>query len=140
MTRETKPSSPRKRPARSPSKKPERPPNKLYFERLLLDRDVSQRKLAKYMDLDQSSLVRAFQGKRQFQIHEVVQMTHILRVPLEDILRNLHIGLPLMQSHKGCDELRRENAQLRARLERCRKLGSMLERAVLAEEEEEVNR
>lgn len=63
--------------------------NRQFFKHLLQDRQLSQRQLAKLMDLDQSSLVRSFQGKRAFQTSEVTQLARILHVPLEEILKNL---------------------------------------------------
>lgn len=75
--------------------------NRQYFNRLLRDRQLSQRRLAKLMEIDQSSLVRAFQGKRKFQTRETTKMARILNVPLEDILTNLDIEVPLMRLQKG---------------------------------------
>src|SRR5690606_6298333 len=75
--------------------------NKSYFTQLLQDRDLSQRGLAKLMHLDQSSLVRAFQGKRKFKTQETAQLARILNVPLEEVLRNLDVEVPMMRLAKG---------------------------------------
>src|SRR5690606_20258949 len=75
--------------------------NKRYFQQLLQDRDLSQRGLAKLMHLDQSSLVRAFQGKRKFKTQETAQLARILNVPLEEVLRNLDVEVPMMRLAKG---------------------------------------
>ena len=75
--------------------------NKRYFTQLLRDRDLSQRGLARLMHLDQSSLVRAFQGKRKFTTQETAQLARILSVPLDEVLRNLGVDVPMMSLAKG---------------------------------------
>jgi transcriptional regulator with XRE-family HTH domain len=75
--------------------------NKQYFRNLLRDRQLSQRQLAKLLEMDQSALVRAFQGKRAFQTSEAAKMSRLLNVPLDDILRNLDVDVPMMREHKG---------------------------------------
>lgn len=72
--------------------------NEQYFKRLLREHKISQRKLAKLMDLDQASLTRSFKGKRTFQAREVTDLARIFNVPLEDVLRNVDIVVPLMRT------------------------------------------
>lgn len=89
--------------------------NRQYFKQLLEDRDMSQRTLAKHMDMDQSSLVRAFQGKRAFKLRETEQMAHILNVPHRDILANLGVGKE-PDSRLAWAEVLAKNAYMRSAL------------------------
>jgi len=75
--------------------------NRRYFQHLLQDQELSQRKLAKLMDMDQSSLVRAFQGSRAFTTHETAKLARILNVPLEDVLANLDVDVTPPVRPKG---------------------------------------
>lgn len=72
--------------------------NKRYFTQVIRDRDLSQRRLAKLMDIDQASLVRAFQGKRRFKTEETAKLATVLSIPLEEVLRNLDVEVPLVQT------------------------------------------
>lgn len=74
--------------------------NKRFFTQLLRDRNLSQRELAKRMDLDQSSIVRALQGKRKFTNSETASLARILEIPMEDVLRNLDVDVPVMRAHQ----------------------------------------
>jgi len=53
------------------------------------------------MDMDQSSLVRAFQGARAFTTHETAKLARILNVPLEDVLSNLDVDVTPPVRPKG---------------------------------------
>ncbi len=85
----------------APRKPASRGPNKQYFRNLLLDRQLSQRQLAKLMGLDQSSVVRGFQGARKFTTHEVAKLAQLLQVPLEEVLSNLDVEVPHVRSKGG---------------------------------------
>jgi len=76
--------------------------NKRFFTQLLRDRSLSQRALAKRMDLDQASIVRALQGKRKFTNSETATLARILEVPMEEVLKNLDVDVPVMRAqHRG---------------------------------------
>lgn len=75
--------------------------NPQYFKHLLQDRKISTRKLANLLDMHQASLIRAFQGKIPLKANQTAKMSALLNVPLEDILHNLAIEVPVMRPNKG---------------------------------------
>lgn len=75
--------------------------NKQYFSHLMQDREMSQRQLARKMNIDQSSLVRAFSGERAFKTAETVQLARLLSVSWEDVLKNLDIEVPQSAAKGG---------------------------------------
>lgn len=75
--------------------------NPRYFKHILQDRKISTRKLAKLLDMHQASLIRAFQGKIPLKANQAATMSALLNVPLEDILHNLAIEVPVMRPKGG---------------------------------------
>lgn len=67
--------------------------NTRWFKEVLRERQMSQAKLADEMDLDPSAISLAFRGERDIRADEAAEMARILRVPLEDVLRNAGIQL-----------------------------------------------
>lgn len=75
--------------------------NKRFFTQVIRDRDLSQRRVAKLMNIDQASLVRAFQGKRRFKTEETAKLARVLSIPLEEVLRNLDVDVSLMHARRN---------------------------------------
>lgn len=65
--------------------------NTKWFKERLSERGVSQRKLAKMMDLDASAVTHMFHGRRNMRLEEAQHLADIMRVPVEEVLR--HAGL-----------------------------------------------
>ena len=63
--------------------------NKLYFVERLRDLSISQRQLAKRLDLDPASVSYLLSGKRQLKAVEVKPLADILQVSPTDVLDNL---------------------------------------------------
>ncbi len=63
--------------------------NKPYFVERLKDLSISQRQLAKRLDLDPASVSYLLSGKRQLKAVEVKPLADILRVSPTDVLDNL---------------------------------------------------
>lgn len=66
-------------------------PDVQWFRSRLKDRNVSQRGLAKIMEVDAAALSRLFQGRRELRLHEAEQIAEVLAVPVREVLE--HMGL-----------------------------------------------
>lgn len=64
----------------------------LWFKNLLADRDLSQRQLAKRLQLDPAAVSLLLRGKRKILLEEIERLAQVLDVPLIDVLQ--HAGLP----------------------------------------------
>jgi len=63
-----------------------------YFQGRIEDRGLSQRKLARLMGLDPSSVSLMLNGKRKMSMPEAASLSTLLGIPLEDVIFNA--GLP----------------------------------------------
>lgn len=63
-------------------------PNYKWFKDALSDRRLSQRELAKRLDMDPGGLNRRLKGKSRLQIADAEKLAIILEVPVADVLRN----------------------------------------------------
>lgn len=62
-----------------------------WFQDLLTDRRLSQRRLAREIGIDPSAVSLMFRGKRRMQMAEAAQVSRLLGVPLDDVIR--HAGI-----------------------------------------------
>jgi len=62
-----------------------------WFQDLLTDRRLSQRRLAREIGIDPSAVSLMFRGKRRMQMAEAAQVARLLGVPLDDVIR--HAGI-----------------------------------------------
>ena len=65
-----------------------------YFKGLLVDKQLSQRRLAGMMHLDPSAVHYMFRGGRAIKLDEAVELAKILEVPLDEVLQNAGIDVP----------------------------------------------
>ena len=65
-----------------------------YFRGLLVDRQLSQRRLAGMMHLDPSAVNYMLRGIRAIKLDEAVELAKILEVPLDEVLQNAGIDVP----------------------------------------------
>lgn len=72
--------------------------DKKWFLQRLADRQLSQRKLARLMDVDASAITHVLNGKRRLQLTEAQRLARFLGVNTEDVLS--HAGLKL-KAHKA---------------------------------------
>lgn len=68
-----------------------------WFRDKLADKQLSQRKLAKYLGLDSSAISLTFRGKRDMKLTEAAHIAQLLSVPVDEVL--YHAGV--MQHSKG---------------------------------------
>lgn len=68
--------------------------NKRWFDGQLAAREISQRKLAKMMDMDPSALSLMLSGKRKMTAAEASDVARLLGVSVEEVLRHAGIGVP----------------------------------------------
>lgn len=68
--------------------------NTRWFQDTLADRQLSQRKLAKMMNLDPSAVSLMLRGMRVISADEATEMARIIGVPYEDLLAQIGIDLP----------------------------------------------
>lgn len=64
--------------------------DKRWFVEKIADKGLSQRRLAKLMDLDPSAITHIFSGKRKLQLSEAQQMSRCLGVPVDEVLQEFH--------------------------------------------------
>ncbi len=62
--------------------------NTRYFQALLAERDISQRQLAKKLQLDPSAVSNTLLGKREMKLQEAVDIASLLGVNVADVLSN----------------------------------------------------
>jgi transcriptional regulator with XRE-family HTH domain len=68
--------------------------NTRWFQDQLADRRLSQRKLAKMMNLDPSAVSLMLRGLRVISADEAADMARILGLPLPDVLSQIGVDLP----------------------------------------------
>lgn len=79
-------------------------PDAEYFKRVLADRDMSQRALARLMELDVASLNRMFSGDRAVQAHEAIKIARFLNLDLMTVMQKFGIethGVSLSNGTNG---------------------------------------
>jgi transcriptional regulator with XRE-family HTH domain len=62
--------------------------NTRWFQSELQRNNITQRRVARALNLDPSSITLMFHGKRKLQIKEAVQLANLFGVPLDDVLSN----------------------------------------------------
>ena len=67
------------------------PVNSQWFRDRLQDKRLTQRKLAKMLELDPAAVSLMFKGQRKITPHDAHQISVILGVPLNEVLRNAGI-------------------------------------------------
>lgn len=73
--------------------------NKGWFHDRLADKQISQRKFAKMINLDPARMSETFAGKRRLQMDEAIAFATIVGVNLDDVIT--HAGLELPMAGKG---------------------------------------
>jgi transcriptional regulator with XRE-family HTH domain len=68
-----------------------------WFRDRLADKQLSQRRLAKFLGLDSSAVSLTFRGKRDMKLTEAAHIAQLLAVPVDEVL--YHAGV--MQHSKG---------------------------------------
>lgn len=68
-------------------------PNYKWFKNALSDRRLSQRELAKRLNMDPGGLNRRLNGKSRLQLADASEIAKILEVPVADVLRNAGVDL-----------------------------------------------
>lgn len=68
-------------------------PNYKWFKDTLSDRRLSQRELAKRLDMDPGGLNRRLKGKSRLQLADASKIATILEVPVADVLRNAGVDM-----------------------------------------------
>jgi transcriptional regulator with XRE-family HTH domain len=69
-----------------------------WFQDLLADRRLSQRRLAKQLGLDPAAVSLMFRGKRRMQMHEAADVARLLGVSLDEVLAHAGIRPPRSES------------------------------------------
>lgn len=74
--------------------------NTQWFRDRLVDKRLSQRKLAKMLDIDPAAVSLMFRGKRRMTPHEAHQISVILGVPLSEVMRQA--GIEVTEDVRRC--------------------------------------
>jgi len=74
--------------------------NTLWFRERLQDKHLSQRKLAKMLDIDPAAVSLMFRGRRKMTPHDAHQISVILGVPLNEVMRNA--GIEVLEDVHNC--------------------------------------
>lgn len=69
--------------------------NKAWFIRLLDERQISQRALARSMDMDASAVNLMLNGKRRMSAAEAGEVARLLGVAIEEVLRHAGVDVPV---------------------------------------------
>lgn len=64
-----------------------------WFKQQLEQRRLSQRKLARFLELDPSAITLTLNGKRRMQLDEASRIATFLGVPVEEVLKNAGLAL-----------------------------------------------
>lgn len=70
-------------------------PNYKWFADLMRDNQISQRELARRLELDPGGLNRRLKGKARLKLEEAAQIAKLLHVPVDDVLVNA--GVPIAE-------------------------------------------
>lgn len=84
---------PKRRPTSAPPAKPK--PNYKWFANKLRENQISQRELARRLDMDPAGLNRRLKGHARLQSAEAAKIATLLHVPVDDVLVNA--GVPLAE-------------------------------------------
>ena len=71
-----------------------------WFKGKLQDKALSQRKLAKMLEMDPAALSLMLRGKRQMTNHEAYQLSTLLGVSVNEVLR--HAGIEVQEDVRQC--------------------------------------
>lgn len=71
-----------------------------WFQNQLQDKHISQRKLAKMLDLDPSAVSLMFKGRRKMTAAEAAELARLLNVSVDEILTRAGAGAPSRRSVK----------------------------------------
>jgi transcriptional regulator with XRE-family HTH domain len=74
--------------------------NTQWFRGRLTDKKLSQRRLAKMLEIDPAAVSLMFRGLRRMTPHEAHQISTILGVPLNEVMRNA--GIEVTEDVKRC--------------------------------------
>lgn len=74
--------------------------NTQWFKERLLDKHLSQRKLAKMLDIDPAAASLMLRGKRRMTPHEAHQISVILGTPLNEVMRQA--GIEVTEDVRRC--------------------------------------
>lgn len=72
-----------------------------WFQNRLADRRISQRKLATVLNLDPSAVSLMLRGKRQMSAAEAAEVSRVLDVDVEEVLRHAGISMGMVAAVKG---------------------------------------
>ncbi|WP_062114044.1 helix-turn-helix transcriptional regulator [Aureimonas sp. AU40] len=64
-----------------------RKPDQKWFSDRIRDRNLTQRALAKLLEMDPSSLSLLLHGKRRMRVEQAAEIARLLNVPVEDVMR-----------------------------------------------------
>jgi len=65
----------------------DRKPDQKWFSDKIRDRNLTQRALAKLLEMDPSSLSLLLHGKRRMRVEQAAEIARLLNVPVEDVMR-----------------------------------------------------
>lgn len=68
--------------------------NTSWFQDRLADKEISQRKFAKMMDMDPAAVSYMLAGKRKMQMDEAIGFATIVGVPLEEVMAQAGLRVP----------------------------------------------
>ena len=80
-------------------KKPK--PNYKWFEHLLKDAQLSQRELARRLNLDPGGLNRRLKGRARLKLEEAAEIARLFNVPVDDVLTNAGVDISEQEAKKG---------------------------------------
>ena len=69
--------------------------DKKWFLKLLDERQISVRGLARHMDLDASAVSRMLSGQRKMQMDEARTIAHFLRAPVSEVMKHAGVSVDL---------------------------------------------
>lgn len=84
--------------------------NQQWFQDRLADKELSQRRYAKLVDMDPAAVSYMFQGKREMKMDEAIEFASIAGVPLDDVLANAGLQLPESTGKDMCQVVGSINA------------------------------
>lgn len=72
-----------------------------WFKGRLLDRSISQRKLAKHLGLDPAAISLMINGRRKASAKEIAEIARLLGASSDEVLTRLGAGVPAKRSSGG---------------------------------------